>query len=69
MFKKNIWISISNLLILSVRNEEYFRNAWCELNYISMFLLLSVGRYLCWWAIIPESIIRPVVILRRCHGL
>jgi hypothetical protein len=24
-----------------------------------------VGRYLCWWTIIPEGIIRPVVILRR----
>ena len=79
-FKNLIWISISNLLLLSVPDEEYFRNAWCALNYISTFLLLSVGRYLCWWTtflllsvgrylcwwtIIPEGIIRPVVILRR----
>jgi len=25
------------------------------------FLLLSLGRYLCWWTISPNGIIRPVV--------
>lgn len=39
-FKNLIWISISNLLLLSVPDEEYFRNVSCILNLLSMFLLL-----------------------------
>jgi hypothetical protein len=31
--------------------EDYSRNASCALNCISTFLLLSLGRYLCWWTI------------------
>jgi len=51
-------IEISNLLILSVPGEGYFRNAWCAVNYISTFLLLSVGRYLCWWTIISRGYVQ-----------
>ena len=34
--------------------EDYSRNASCALNLISTFLLLSQGRYLCWWTIRPR---------------
>ena len=64
-FKNLIWISISNLLLLSVPDEEYFRNAWCALNYISTFLLLSVGRYLCWRTISPRGYHSPS---SQCFG-
>jgi hypothetical protein len=33
----------------------------CALNLIFTFLLLSFGRYFCWWTIVPEDIFRPVV--------
>jgi hypothetical protein len=34
---------------VSVPDESYFRNASYALNLISTFLLLPLGRYLCWW--------------------
>jgi hypothetical protein len=34
--------------------EDSFRNASCALNFISTFLLLSLGRYFCWWTISPR---------------
>jgi hypothetical protein len=49
------------LSILRVTDEGYSRNASCALNLISMLLLLSLGRYLCWWTISPVGIIRSVV--------
>jgi len=36
-------------------------NKQITLNLISSFLLLSLGRYLCWWTISPENIIQPVI--------
>ena len=44
-----IWFS--NILALSVPEEGYYRNMSCTLTLVSMFLLLSLGRYLCWWTI------------------
>ena len=38
-------------LALSVPDQGYSRNASCSLNLISMFLLLSLCPYLCWWTI------------------
>jgi len=49
------FILISNLSILSIPDEDYSRNASCALNLISTFLLLSLGRYLCWWTICPRG--------------
>ena len=59
---------------LSVPDEGYSRNPSCPLLLISTVLLLSLGRFLCWWTISPlgyyppnihcfrEGIIRPVFI-------
>jgi len=58
---ENISKLISNLLTLSVRDKGYSRNVSCALNLISMFLLLTLGRYLSWWIISPRGIICPVV--------
>ena len=44
-----LWFS--NLSTLCVLDEGYSRNASCVLNLISTFLLLSQGRYICWWTI------------------
>ena len=46
---------------LSLPDEDYFRNASSVFNYISTFVLLSLGRYLCWWIIRTESITCPIV--------
>jgi len=46
---------------MSVPDEGFSRNVPCALNLTFMFLLLSLGRYLCWWTISPEAIICPVV--------
>ena len=45
----------------SLPDADYFRNASSVLNYISTFVLLSLGRYLCWWIIRTESITCPIV--------
>jgi hypothetical protein len=37
--------------ILSVPDESYSRKESCALNPIATYLLLSFGRYLCWWTI------------------
>ena len=47
LISNTIWFS--NLSIVSVPDESYFRNASYALNLISTFLLLPLGRYLCWW--------------------
>jgi len=41
--------------MFSVSDEGYSRNASCALNLISTFVLLSLGRYLCWWTISPRG--------------
>jgi len=46
-------------------DEGYSRNASCALNLISTFLLLSLGRYLCWWTISPWGHHPPS---SRCRG-
>ena len=50
---------VYSLSILRVPDECYSRNASCAMNLISTFLLLSLGRNLCFG--VPENIIRPVV--------
>ena len=35
----------------NVPDEGYSRNASCALKYKSIFVLLSLGRYICWWTI------------------
>ena len=54
-----IWLS--DVLTLSAPDEVYSGNTSCAFYLISTFLLLSLGRYLCWWTVSPDSIIRPVV--------
>jgi len=49
--KTNSCFLFSNVLPFSVSDEGYSRKALCALNLISTFLLLSLGRYLCWWTI------------------
>jgi len=43
----------------------YSRNASCALTLISTFLLLSLGRYLCWWTISPQGYHPPS---SQCFG-
>ena len=50
---KIIWLS--NLSTLSVLDEGYSKNVSCALNLISTILLLSLGRYFCWWTISPRG--------------
>ena len=59
------WKMGLHLSILSIPGEGYSRHASCTLNLISTFLLLSRGRYLCWWTISPRGY-HP---LRHCHSL
>ena len=40
-------------VLCAVPDEGYYRNVLCTLNLISLFLLLSLGQYLCWWTISP----------------
>ena len=58
----------SNLSILRVPGVYYSRNASCALNLIYTIVLLSLGRYLCWyhltgsqWFDTSAGIIRQVV--------
>jgi len=37
--------------LFSIPDEGYSRKESCALNPISTYLLLSFGRYLCWWTI------------------
>ena len=37
------------------RTSDYSSKASCALNLISTFVLLSLGRYLCWWSISPRG--------------
>jgi hypothetical protein len=45
---------------VSFPGECYSRNESCALNYISTFLLPSLGRYLCGGLLFHEGTIRPV---------
>jgi len=45
--------SFIRVYLLNVPDVGYSRNESCALNLISTFLLLSLGRYLCWWTISP----------------
>ena len=58
---KVMWLS--NILTLTVLDEDYFRNVClsCTLNLIFTYLLLSLGRYLCVYTISPLGIIQSVV--------
>ena len=53
------WMKIKNYIYLS------YRNVPCALNLISTFLLLSLGRYLCWWTISPCGHYHPS---SQCFG-
>ena len=53
----NFWLS--NISI--VADEGYYRNVLCALNYISMFSLLSLGRFLAGGLLVLAGIIHPVV--------
>jgi len=44
-------------MILGLPDEGYSRNAsWVKFD-IHVFLLLSLGRYIYWWTISPQSIV------------
>ena len=52
---KALWIIwLSNLLIMSVHDEGYSRNALCTLYSISTFWELSLGQHLCLWTVGPR---------------
>ena len=68
--KKQIYQLAREYKFIIVEDDPYFflktkvgysRNSSCTLNLISTFVLLSLGRYLCWWTISTRNIICPVV--------
>ena len=51
-------------VVKCISDESHSRNASCALNKISTLVLLSLGRYHCWWTItlVPiVGVIRPIV--------
>ena len=59
VYSKRLKLFFSNLLTLSVPDEGYPETRRAHQNrYLSLFLkyvLLSRGRYLCWWDINPRG--------------
>jgi hypothetical protein len=49
------WLSSLGLLVLLLSIYNYLAYQSCALNLISTILLLSLGRYLCWWNISPRG--------------
>jgi hypothetical protein len=66
-YSQSIWFS--NLSVLSVSVEGYFRNASYALNKLSTFLILLLRRYLCWLTISPGGSQCFGSFIQRVYGI